>query len=155
MIADILARLRALVRADRWQHELDEEMRDHLDRDIAARVRAGADPVTARREARIAFGGVERWREETLDATGVRPLRDLAADLRFTLRGLGRNPGFTATAVLVLALAIGATTAVFSVVRTVLLSDLPYPHADRLVRVYEQNSPTNRWTLSVDRKSVV
>ena len=64
-------------------------------------------------------------------------------------RGLRRNPGFTATAILVLALAIGAATAAFTVVRTVLWSDLPYPHADRLMRVYEQNSPTNRWTLSV------
>ena len=83
------------------------------------------------------------------DASGVRPLHDLVADVRFTLRGLRRNPGFTATAVTVLALAIGAATAAFSVVRTVLLSDLPYPHADRLVRVYQQNSPANRWTLSV------
>ncbi len=149
MITDLLERLRALVLCGRWQRELDEEFHDHLERDVAARVRAGADPGAARREALREFGGLERWREETLDATGVRPLHDFAADLRFTLRGLRRNPGFAVTAVLVLALAIGASTAVFSVVRTVLFSDLPYPHAGRLVRVYQQNSPTNRWTLSV------
>jgi putative ABC transport system permease protein len=149
VIADLLERLRALVFRTRWQRELDEEIRFHLEQDEAARVRAGADPAAARRAALLAFGGVERCREATFDASGVRPLHDLAADVRFTLRGLRRNPGFTATAILVLALAIGAATAVLSVVRTVLLSDLPYPHPDRLVRVYEQNSPANRWTLSV------
>jgi putative ABC transport system permease protein len=149
VIADILERLRALVFRHRWQRDLDEEIRFHLEQDAAARVRAGADPAAARREALLAFGGVEQVREATLDASGVRPLHDLVADVRFTLRGLRHNPGFTATAVMVLALAIGASTAVFSVVRTVLLSDLPYPHADRLVRVYQQNSPANRWTLSV------
>jgi len=149
VIADLLERLRALVFPRRWRRELDEEIRFHLEQDAAARVRAGADPTAARRGALLAFGGVERWREGTLDASGVRLLHDLAADLRFTLRGLRRNPGFTATAVLVLGLAIGSASAVFTVVRTVLLSDLPYPHANRLVRVYQQNSPANRWTLSV------
>jgi predicted permease len=149
VIADLLQRIRALLFPRRWQRELDEEIRFHLDQETAARARAGVEPAAARRDALLAFGGVEQWREASLDASGVRPLKDLAADLRFTLRGLRRNPGFSATAVLVLALAIGATTAVFAVVRTVLLSDLPYPHAERLVRVYQQNSPTNRWTLSV------
>jgi hypothetical protein len=149
VISDLLQRLRALVFRARWQRELDEEIRFHLEHDEAARIRAGAEPAAARRQALMAFGGVDRWREATLDASGVRPLHDLAADVRFTVRGLRRNPGFTATAVLVLALAIGAATAVFSVLRTVLLSELPYPQADRLVRVYQQNSPTNRWTLSV------
>ncbi|HEX3274284.1 MAG TPA: ADOP family duplicated permease [Gemmatimonadales bacterium] len=149
MIADLRARARALIFRRRWQRELDEELHFHLEQDVAARIAAGAEPAAARREALAAFGGIERWREATLDASGVRPLHDLAADLRFTLRGLGRNPAFALTAVLVLALAIGAATAVFSVVHTVLLSDLPYPHADRLVQVYQQNSPTNQWTLSV------
>jgi putative ABC transport system permease protein len=91
---------------------------------------------------------VDRYKEEARDASGVRPLDDLLADTRFALRALRHNPGFTATVILVLALAIGAATAVFSVVDTVLIADLPYPHADRLVRVYQQNSPTNLWTLS-------
>ena len=99
MIADLLERLRALVFRRRWQRDLDEEIRFHLEQDEAARVRAGADPAAARREALLAFGGVEQWREATLDASGVRPLHDFAADVRFSLRGLRRNPGFTATAV--------------------------------------------------------
>jgi predicted permease len=149
VIADLLERLRALLFQRRWQRDLDEEIRFHIEQETAARAGAGAEPAAARRGALLAFGGVEQWREATIDASGVRPFHELAADLRFTLRGLRRNPGFAATAILVLALAIGAATAVCTVVRTVLLSDLPYPHADRLVAVYQQNSPTNRWTLSV------
>ena len=148
MIVDLWHRLRALVARGRWHRELDEELRFHLEQDVAARIRAGADPDTARREARLAFGGVDRSKEASRDATGVRPLEDLGADVRFALRALRRNPGFTLTAVLVLALALGAATAVFGVVRTVLLAELPYPDADRLVRVYHRNSSTNFWGLS-------
>jgi len=149
MIADLLQRLRALLSRRRWERELDEEMRFHVERDVVARVRAGADPNEARREALLAFGGVDRYKEETFDASGVRPLDDLAADLRFAVRALRRNWGFTATVLIVLALAIGAATAVFSLVYSVLVAELPYPHADRLVRVFQQNSPTNRWTISM------
>ena len=149
MIADLVERLRALIAPGRRSRDLDEEMRFHVERDTAARIAAGADPETARREARLAFGGVDRYAEETRDASGVRPLEDLAADVRFALRSLRRNLGFAATAVAVLAVAIGATTAVFSVVRHVLIADLPYPQPDRLIRIYNQNSPTNIWALSV------
>lgn len=75
-------------------------------------------------------------------------LETVAADCRYALRGLRRNPVFTLTAVVVLGLGLGATTAVFSVMDSVILADLPYPEPGRLVRVFEQNSPTNRWALS-------
>lgn len=149
MIADLMQRLRALLAGRRWHRDLDDEMRFHLEQDVAARIRAGADPATARREAALAFGGVEQFKEASRDASGVRPLDELAADARLAMRTLRRNAGFTATAILVLGVAIGAATAVFSVVRTVLLADLPYPRPDRLMRVYQQNSITNRWSLSV------
>ena len=149
MLTDLLERVRVLVFGRRWSQDLDEEMRFHLEQEVAARVRGGADPEEARRDALLAFGGVDRYQEETRDSTGVRPLQDLTADLRFALRSLRRNPGFTATATGVLGLAIGATAAVFCVVHAVLLADLPYPHPDRLVRIYNQNSPRNIWSLSV------
>jgi putative ABC transport system permease protein len=149
MMADLLERLRALFRRGRWSAELTEEMRFHLERETEARIQAGVDPATARREAQMAFGGVDRYMEETRDANGIRPLEDVTADARFALRSLRRNPGFTATAIGVLALAIGATTAVLCVVHAVLLADLPYADPDRLVRIYNQNSPVNFWTLSV------
>jgi hypothetical protein len=149
MIADVLERLRALVFRRRWNRDLDEEVRFHLEQDIAARISAGADPATAQREARLAFGGVDRYKEATRDASGVRALEDLQADTRFALRALRRNPAFTATAVGVLALAIGAAAAVFTVVHTVLIAELPYPHADRLVRVHQYFGTPFLGTISV------
>jgi putative ABC transport system permease protein len=142
-------RLRSLFRRRTVERELDDELQDHLERETAERIRQGANPAEAYRQARLALGGIEQQKEAVRDTRGLRPLEDLAADLRYSLRALRRNPGFTAAVVLVLGLGLGASTAVFSVVDTVLLSELPYPAADRLVRIYQQNSPTNRWTLSV------
>ena len=102
----------------------------------------------ARRRAAIAFGGVDRFAEEHRDVRGVRWAEEFAQDARHAARALMRSPGFTLTATLVLALGIGASTAMFSAVDTVLVSRLPYPEDDRLVRIYQQNSPTNRFGLS-------
>jgi putative ABC transport system permease protein len=148
MISDLMERMRALVFRRRERRELRDEMRFHIDRDAAERVRLGADPATAQREALVAFGGVDNYMEQSRDASGVRPVDDIIADTRFALRALRRNPGFTLTVVTVLGLAIGATTAVFAVVHAVLIADLPYPEANRLVRVFEQTSPTNRYSVS-------
>jgi predicted permease len=148
VIADLRARLRALLLGRRWSRELDEELRFHLEQETAARIRAGEEPAAARREARRAFGGVDRYKEEARDAIGVRAVDDLAADVRFALRALRRNPAFALTAVLVLAVAIGATSAVATVVHAVLIADLPYPHPDRLVRIYEKFA-TGLGTVSV------
>ena len=148
MIANLRERLRALLLARRWRRELDEEMQFHLEQDAAARVRAGASEAEARVAARRAFGGVERWKEATHDASGARPLAELGRDLRFALRAVTRNPGFSLTVILVLGTAIGAAAVAWRVVDTILLSELPFPHGERLVRVYQQNSPTNRWSLS-------
>jgi len=145
---DAVERLRALVFRRRQERDMADELHFHIERETEARIRSGVEPDAARREARLAFGGVEPYKEAVRDARGVRPLEDLAADLRYALRGLRRNPGFTATAVLVLGLGLGATTAVFSVMDSVILAELPYPRPDRLVLVAEQNSPTNRWALS-------
>jgi predicted permease len=142
-------RLRSLFRRRQVEQELSDELADHLERDVAERIRHGATPADARREALVAFGGVELQKEAVRDTRGWRPLEDLVSDTRYSLRALRRNPGFTAAAVLVLGLGLGASTAVFSVLDAVLLSELPYPDAGRLVRIYQKNSPTNLWTLSV------
>lgn len=141
---DLRERVLALLRGTRADRELDEEMRHHLELDIAARMRAGATADEARRQALHAFGGVDRFREETRDARGVRPLEDLAFDVRFALRTLRRNPGFTAAAVLVLGLGIGANTAIFSAVDAVVLRSLPFADPDRLYMLYEHN-PEKNW----------
>jgi predicted permease len=152
---DLAERLRALLFRRRVERELDEELSTHLEFEVAERVRAGLPPAEARRQALVAFGGVEKWKEETRAARGLEALEGLALDLRHSGRSLRRNPGFAAAVVLVLGLGLGAATAVFSVVRTVLLTQLPYPHAERLVRIYQKNSPLNLFGLStVDAQAI-
>ena len=146
--ADFIVRARALLFRGREESEMDEELRFHIERDAQERVRRGESPAAARREATLAFGGVERYKEHVRDARGTRPFEELTADIRYALRGLRRNPGFTLTGILVLGIGIGATTLVYSIVHSVLLAGLPYPEPDRLVRVVEKNSPTNVWALS-------
>lgn len=147
LITDLVERAKALVFRTRVERELEEELRDHIARDVEARMRAGS--ADARREALATFGGVERVREEVREARGTLPLEELVADTRYALRAMRRNLGFTLAVVAILGVGIGAVTAVFTVVNRVYLAGLPYPDAERLVRIYQKNSPTNLWTLSV------
>jgi predicted permease len=142
-------RVRALLHGDTLNRELSDEMRQHIELEAEDLVRTkGLAPDEARRQALIAFGGVERYREAQHDARGVRWIEESLADLKYAVRVLLRSPGYTIPAILVLGLGIGSTTAVFSVVATA-FGRLPYPNDEQLVRIYEQNSPTNRWTNSV------
>src|SRR6185369_17257831 len=112
--------------------ELDEEMRDHIERDVAERVRHGADAVEARRAALLAFGGVAQRKEDVREARGLGTLEHAAADLRFAARVLRRDPIFAVAAVAVLAIGIGATSAVFGVADAVLFAKLPYREPERI-----------------------
>jgi predicted permease len=148
LFSDFIVRVRALLFRHTENRDLDDEVRFHIERDVQERVRHGQPADAARRDALIAFGGVERYKEQVRDARGTRPLEELGSDIRYALRGLRRNPGFALTGILVLGVGIGATTTVYSVVHSVILADLPYPEPARLVRVVERNSPTNAWALS-------
>ena len=122
-----------LFRPRKAEAELDAEMRDHLERQTSENLRRGMTSETARRQALLSLGGVEQVKEECRDERPARMMADLWRDLRHSFRGLARRPGFTAVAVLTMALGIGANTAVFSVVYGVLIRPLPFAHGSRLV----------------------
>ena len=121
-----------LFHRSRLERELDAELRFHLDehaRDLAA---TGLSPAQARRQARLALGGVELVKEETRDVRGTRWVEDFAADVRFALRTLRKSPVFTLAAVLTLAVGIGANTAVFSVADALFFRSLPVERPEEL-----------------------
>ncbi len=134
MLDELLTRIRFLLRR-KPRMEVDDELRFHIEKQIEANIAAGLSPDEARRQAAIAFGGVERAREECREQRPGYCTETFLQDVRYALRGFRRNPTFTLTIVLTLMLGIGATTAVFSVVDRILFRSLPYGHADRLVSV--------------------
>ncbi len=124
---------RRLRHRDRLDGQLDAELRDHLDRLTADSVRAGLPAGEARRRARLSFGGLDQVKEACRDVRGTRWLEEIAQDLRYGLRMLRLSPAFTLVAVASLALGIGANSAIFGLVDSVLLKSLPVREPDRLV----------------------
>ena len=129
-------RLRMLVGGSRLDRDLDEEIRLHQDLRRDQLRAAGLSDDQASAAARRRFGNSLQLRDESVDVWGWRWLEQIAQDVRFAIRTLRKSPGFTATVVLTLALATGATTSIFSVVNGVLLRPLPFADPDRLVQIY-------------------
>ncbi len=122
-----------ILRRKRFENEMDTELRFHIEAYIEDLVRSGTPRAEAERRARIEFGAVESTKDECRQARGLQLLDELRADLRYTFRTLRQNPGFSAIAILSLALGIGANTAVFGLVNAVLLRTLPVRDPGRLV----------------------
>ncbi len=131
-------RARSLPRRGEIEADLDEELRFHIDRQTEKNMRAGMAAEDARRQAMLAFGNVESTKEATRDQFRLASVEDFVRDLRYGGRALLGAPGFAAVAVLTLALGIGATTAMFSVVNGILLRPLPYPEQDRLIELVHE-----------------
>jgi len=129
----LLWRLEVLFRKGRAESELDEEFRYHLEQEIQENILAGMSPDEARRQARVSFGGVEQTKEQVRDVRGARSLDDLRQDLHYSVRRMCKSPAFFAAVVLTLAVGIGGTVAMFSILDAALFRFLPYPEPDRLV----------------------
>ncbi len=132
-----LSRFRALFRREKLEQQLEEEVRFHLDMETAENIRRGMTPEEARYAARRSFGGVDRTKEAWRDRRWLPQVDQWLKELRLGARSLARSPGFFAFAVLSLALGIGANTAIFTMLRALVLQPLPYPEPWGLVRLGE------------------
>ena len=133
MLNDLRFRLRSLFQRDTVETELDEELRFHFEHEVEKYRKSGMTDEEATRQARLAFGGQDQVKQDCREARGTTLLETILQDVRYGVRVLRKNPGFSIIAALTLALGIGASTAVFSLVDTILLRPLPYPNANRIV----------------------
>ena len=135
MLSNLLTRLRALFRRRTVESELDDELLFHFEQHLQKFVQSAVPLREARRRTRLLFGGNDAIKEYCRDERGTRLLEDLWQDLRYGLRMFGKNRGFTAAAVLTLALGIGANTAIFSLIDAVMLRSLPVQKPKELMLV--------------------
>jgi predicted permease len=135
-----------LLRRRKMEDQLERELRFHLEQHAGELIAQGHSPEEARRQARLAIGGPEQVKENCRDARGTRWLEDFLQDFRYAIRSLRSQPAFAAVALLTLALGIGATTVMFTVINGVLLKPLPYPDAGKLVAV---NGHSDGWHAEI------
>jgi predicted permease len=151
-------RVKALFSKGQRDSDLDDELAAHLDLLAQENIRRGMSPNEARYAARREFGAIEQIKETYRDRRGLPMLETFFQDLRFGARMLRKNPGFTAIAVLTLALGIGASTSIFTVINALVFQSLPYPHPEQLVLLqhaptqlaHSQPSPTSFTTATID-----
>lgn len=148
LLTALVRRLRSLVTREP-DADLRDELHFHLDMEAASLERTGLETARARDEARRRLGGVDKYTEELRDVRGGRALDALGQDVRYALRLMRRFPGFAGIVIVTLAIAIGASTSIFSVVNAVLLQPLPFPRPNDLVSLYAQNPDKSQPRFSV------
>src|SRR4029453_8169857 len=131
----LIQKLRSLFRRDRLNEDLADEMQLHVDLRARRLAERGMASDEARRIAQQQFGSRLGWAEQSQWAWGVPRVEDILQDVRYGARGLRRNPVFSITAIAIIAVGIGASAAVFSVVDRLLFRSLPYPNSERLVSI--------------------
>ncbi len=142
-------RLLALGRKQRFDGELEGEILAHLEMAERDAIAAGLSPEEARRQARLGFGGIEQMKEDHRDQRSVRWMENLLRDFRYGMGSLVRDPGFAVVTIGLLALGIGANTAMFTILDAVLLKPLPFPEPDRIVRVWESTPGGHNGTTTL------
>jgi macrolide transport system ATP-binding/permease protein len=130
---------RRLFASRRMERDLDSELRFHMEQQVADNVRAGMTEQEARRVARLEFGGLPQIKEDCRESRGTLWVTSVVQDLRLALRQLRKSPGFAITAVLTLALGIGADTSIFTLVQSILLRSLPVTDPSHLYRIGDRN----------------
>jgi putative ABC transport system permease protein len=148
-IRELLARIAGFFTVRSADSDLREELEAHLEMETAENIRRGMSPEEARRQALLASGGVTQAAEAVRDQRGLPSLESLLADIRYAFRSLRRAPGFSAIVIVTLALGIGANTAIFSVVRGVLLKPLPHREGNRLVYLRQSSDQGANLNFSV------
>ena len=151
MVARLRSLMRMMFRRGRWEDDLADELVFHVDARARHLAGAGTPQPEALRRARIEFGNVEACKERCREARGARWIDELSRNVVYAVRSVRKNPGFTAVAVLSLALGIGANLAVFSVLHRLVLAKLPVPDPDHIYQVNLVATPTKLYAMSYPR----
>ncbi len=144
----LIHRLRSIFRKAKSENDLDRELAFHLHQQIEESIANGLTPEEARYQAMRNLGGIAQVQEECRDMRRINQLETIWNDLRYAIRTLRGAPGFTVIIVLTMALSIGANSAIFSVIEGVLLRPLPYPHPDRIVRIFFNSDSYAKFPLN-------